>query len=236
MIWPDESSVLAFQGVVLFVLAAFIAGVVVSARPERRAWAALGATVGTLVWLGLTGGLVLVGYWDPAVPFPRAAPYLIGSFAMALTVGFSPLGRQLARGVPVFWLVGFQAFRLPLELVLHAWGNQGTVPVDITLLGENFDIVVGIAALVVAPLASRHRWLVWGFQILGLAMLLNILRIVALNTPGSPLYAVSEEPPLLLAAYLPMTWIVSVCVAGAFAGHFVLLRWLLTPESVKTDR
>lgn len=226
MVWPDPVSMAAFQGVVLLVIAAFVAGVVVSSAPQRRLRNGALALVGVLCWLALTGGVTLSGIYAVSEPFPRLVPYVLASFSMTFILAFSPLGKQLATGVPVFWLVAFQAFRLPLELVLHAWGEQGTVPVDITLYGQNFDIAVGVMALVVAPVASRARWLVWVFEVVGLAMLANIVRIVALNTPGSPVYSPHGQPDLLLAAYVPTTWIVSICVLGAIAGHLVLLRWL----------
>jgi hypothetical protein len=32
---------------------------------------------------------------------------------------------------------------------------------------------------------------------------------------------------LLLPMYLPFTWIIPICVAGALFGHVVVLRWAL---------
>ena len=58
--------------------------------------------------------------------------------------------RASSSGLPIAALVGVQAFRLPLELVLARWKNQGVIPVQMTFEGHNFDIVTGVLALVTA--------------------------------------------------------------------------------------
>jgi uncharacterized membrane protein YeaQ/YmgE (transglycosylase-associated protein family) len=228
MVWPDPVSIAVFVLIVVLCLVGFVAGVVASSSAERRLRNGLMATVAVVAWAGATGAYVGAGFVPAEQPFPGVVPLLVASLVMSVSVALSPLGKQLAVGVSLFWIVGIQAFRLPLELVLHAWGEQGTIPVALTLMGQNYDIVVGVLALVVAPLARRHRWLVWVFEVVGLLMLVNILRIVFLNTPGTPFFVDHGQVPLVLAAYLPMAWIVTVCVAGAITGHLVLLRALLT--------
>ena len=71
-------------------------------------------------------------------------------------VALSPLGARLAT-LPLGALVAFQAFRLPLELVLHTWAAQGTIPEAMTWSGQNWDIVSGVVALAIAPWAGRSR-------------------------------------------------------------------------------
>ena len=68
--------------------------------------------------------------------------------------------------------------------------------------------------------------LLWAFEGLGLALLINVARIAATSAP-TPLRLFENDPPGLLAYHAPYSWIVSVCVAGAFAGHVVLARTLL---------
>ena len=52
---------------------------------------------------------------------PFGPLFLVGTISMAAAVGFTRLGSNMANGLPRAWLVGFQSFRLPLELVLHDW-------------------------------------------------------------------------------------------------------------------
>jgi len=226
MHWPTTTSLIVFVGIVGFVIVGVIAAFVISAQPGRKVRDGAITTVVLLAWLALTGGISASGVFHVPEPFPRMAPYALTCLVAAFALGLSPLGRRLADGVPIGLLVGFHGFRFPLELVLHSWADQGTIPADLAFDGQNFDIVPGVLALLVAPFAKRVPWLVLIFEVLGAAMLLNILRIVGRNVPGSPLFFEHGEPPLLLPAYVPTTWIVSFCVMFAVAGHVVIGVWL----------
>jgi len=144
-----------------------------------------------------------------------------------ISVGFgsSTVGGWLAAGVPITWLVAFQGFRLPLELILHAWAHQGTIPSTMTWTGQNWDIVSGGAALLAAPLARRHRVAAWCANVIGMALLLNVVRVAVLSSPIS--FGWQITPPLLLAFHLPYALILPVCIGGAAMGHVVLTRALL---------
>jgi NAD-dependent SIR2 family protein deacetylase len=50
---------------------------------------------------------------------------------------------------------------------------------------------------------------------------------IALRSLPGPLRTYTNEPRLLLPMYLPFTWIIPICVAGALFGHVVVLRWAL---------
>lgn len=155
---------------------------------------------------------------------PRLMLFLGACNLAGVLLALSPVGEWLAR-LPLFWLVGFQGFRLPLELVLHTWANSNTIPRTMTWDGANFDIISGVVALVAAPLAGKHRGVAWAANIIGLVLLLNVGRVAVMSSPLP--FAWKVEPPLLLGLYLPYAWIVPVCVAGALAGHIVLTRALL---------
>lgn len=144
---------------------------------------------------------------------------------ISLAAALSPFGRRFATTLPLAALVGFQSFRLPLELILHEWAQQGTIPVSMTWNGSNFDIVSGMVALAAAPFAGRHRVIAWIANLVGLALLLNVMRVAVLSSPLP--FAWGVEPPLQLAAYLPYVLIAPVCVGGALFGHVVLTRALL---------
>jgi hypothetical protein len=221
---PSLGSALAF----VFVLA-LVAGAFVFAMAKAfgsRGW--LIGAASAIAWLAITGAYVLGG-------LTRAgAPGLVGFFLLsngaAIAFALSPIGARVLESVPLTALAGFQLFRLPLELVLHSWGEQGTMPVQMTFEGDNFDIVTGIAALLVVATAlvtkrEAPRWMLFAFNALGTALLIAVMVIVVRSSP-LPLKAY-EGPPILLALHLPYAWIAPVCVAGALAGHLMLWRALL---------
>lgn len=222
---PGVGSTVAFVAIVALVIGLFVAGL-------ARVWSTRGLVLGlgaSVLWVGLTGAYVASG--APA----SGTPGLIGFFASinvgAIALAFSPVGTKLIEGLPLWTLVAFQGFRLPLELVLHDWGDRGTVPVQMTFEGHNFDIVTGVSALAVAGfvLATRRReaprWMLWGFNVIGTALLAAVVAIVLLSSP-LPIKSY-EGPPILLALHLPYAWIGPVCVAGALAGHLMLWRGLV---------
>lgn len=186
-------------------------------------WFALIATV-YFVWLALLAALVASGRM-PSLPL-MGFPVFFGSvLIVSFAAGLSPLGRRLAETTPLVALVGFQAFRLPLELVLHSWSGQGTIPTTMTWTGQNWDIISGIIALVAAPFAHRSRTAAWAANLIGSVLLLNVIRVAILSSPFP--FGWGQQPPLLLALHLPYMLIGPVCVGGALIGHLVLTRKLL---------
>jgi len=223
----NAPSLAAFAGILVAVVAALLWAV-------RRAYGtakATGVAAGVLgLWLGLLSLLVATGALT-RLPL-RGLPQFFGSVLLMWTfAALSPLGRRLAATIPLTALVAFQVFRLPLELVLHSWAAQGTIPGTMTWTGQNWDIVSGITALVCAPFAARHRIAARIANIVGFAFLINVMRVAVLSSP-LPL-GWGQQPPLLLAFHLPYALIVPVCVGGALFGHIVLTRALWTNPSAQ---
>ncbi|MCA9607027.1 MAG: hypothetical protein KC619_15585 [Myxococcales bacterium] len=229
---PSTGSTVAFALVIVLVVGPFVVGV---ARAYGSRRAGTYALLGALVWMALTGAWVAAGL--PA----RGAPGLMGFFAIAnvgaIALAFSPVGTRLIEGVPLWTLAAFQGFRLPLELVLHAWSSEGVVPVQMTFEGHNFDIVTGTLGLLVAVVALVRRrdlprpWLLT-FNAIGSALLLAVIVIVLLSSP-LPIKRY-EGPPILLGLHLPYAWIAPVCVAGALSAHLMLWRALLRPAAQRS--
>ena len=216
----SPGSLLAFAAILVAVLYALLLAFHHAYRSFK-----VTALVGTLlgVWLGLLSALVASGRMT-SLPL-NGLPFFFGPVIVIWTgLALSPVGARLAATVPLAALVGFQAFRLPLELVLHAWVEQGVIPGTMTWTGQNWDIVSGVTALVAAPLASRHRWAARTANIVGLALLLNVMRVAILSTPLP--FGWDVQPRLLLAFHLPYALIGPVCVGGALFGHLVLTRAL----------
>ena len=223
-------SVLAFLLICGFVVAALLRGVWRSAQVEGYAPLArtMGVAVGVIAWLGLLARLVASG-WVAAMP-ERLLIFGPGILLVSALVGFSRIGDWLARPVSIPWLLAFQGFRLPLELVLHSWVKQGTIPETMTWTGSNWDVISGIVALGLAPLCRNSRAAAWTGNIIGFALLLNVGRVAVLSGPVAFGWA-DVTPKMLLPFYLPYALILPVCVGGALIGHIVLTRALLRPQS-----
>jgi len=190
------------------------------------------AVAGLVVWIALTGTLAASGAlarFD--VTPPPMALLIVAVLGGGVLVGLSPAGGALAAAVPLSTLVGLQAFRLPLELVMHHAGERGIMPPELSYGGYNFDIVTGASALVLA-LALRAglavpRAIVWAWNLWGLWCLAVIAAIAVATSPM--VRAFGDDPRHLntWVLYLPYVWLPAVLVVVALAGHVVVTRALL---------
>jgi hypothetical protein len=186
--------------------------------------------------LALSTGLSASGILRTASFPPPLLLFMGSALGISVAAAFSPLGTRLMQGSSIAALVGFQAFRLPLELVLHRWHEEGVLPVQMTFSGHNFDIVTGALALGVLGVLLRDgeqaarapglaRRAVWVFNVVG-SLLLLAVGVIAVTSSPVPFRQYLNDPPVLLAYHVPYGLIVHVCVAGALFGHLLVYRWL----------
>lgn len=222
-------SQVVFLVIVGGVIASFLTGVSVAygGHPSSARRVTGMTALGLTGWLGLVVLAVGSG-WIARLPLGGFPVFFGGVLVVSAGVALSPLGARLAT-LPLGALVAFQTFRLPLELVLHTWAAQGTIPETMTWSGQNWDIVSGVVALAIAPWAGRSRALAWTANLVGAGLLLNVMRVAAMSSPVP--FGWGVTPPLLLAWYLPYALVGPVCVGGALAGHIVLTRALLGKPS-----
>ena len=215
----SPATLIVFITIIIWNLSIFFLGTYVAAKDQ------LLKTFGMVfTWLGACALVVSSGLLI-AQPMPLVPIFFLFINGTVIAFSMSSLGRNLALGLPLQALVAFQIFRLPLELVLHAWSDQGTIPKTMTWTGQNFDIASGIIAIMLAPFSSRSKIAAWTANLLGIALLLNVIRVAILSSPLP--FSWEVTPPLQLIFYFPYFLIVPVCIGGALAGHILLTRALI---------
>jgi hypothetical protein len=224
--------VLAFLVLPAVMAIVFVWGTAVAWRRTGQAAAAGGATVRaaslTLIWMGVTLALADRGTfrnWD-AMP-PPFALLVAAILALGVSIAFSPFGARLAIGLPLWTLVGAQAFRLPLEIAMHALVGRGIMPEQMSYSGRNFDVLTGASAIVVAGLVAAGiggRRLVMAWNIAGMLLLVNIVVVAILSTPRFALFG--PDRLNVFVFYPPFVWLPAVLVLAALAGHLVIFRAL----------
>ena len=177
----------------------------------------------TVTWMAADSGILLQFDATPP-PFALLVLAIVG---LAMTIAFTPYGTRLVLGLPLWTLIAIQGFRLPLELAMHGMYDRGIMPVQMSYSGRNFDIVSGITAIVVAWLvatarAGRRVALAW--NVLGLALLLNIVGVAILSTPGFQFFG--SDKLNVFVMYPPFVWLPAVMVLAALAGHLLIFRAL----------
>jgi hypothetical protein len=201
-------------------------------RAVRRPWT-IGTSVAAGVWMGLTWAAAETGHLsrlDLMPPPFMALPVAV--LVLSLLASFSRFGTRLIDGLPLAWIIGVQAFRFPLELMMHRAYDEGVMPMQMSYSGWNFDIVTGLTALPVAWALSRGiggRGLVIAWNALGTLLLVNIVVIAVVSTP-----IIGWFGPTLVNTFVmfpPFVWLPAVMVTTAFVGHLLVWRAVLRKTS-----
>jgi hypothetical protein len=181
-----------------------------------------------VAWAGLT---LLIAERGMLARFDARPPplmlLLVPTLGGAVVLACSRFGERLLLGLPLWALVGSQAFRLPLELVMHQAALSGTMPVEMSFSGYNFDIVSGASALLLG-MALALGWagpraaLIWNLG--GLLLLGNIIVIAIAATPV--FQAFGPEHLNVWITQAPYVLLPTVLVMAALFGHVLVFRKL----------
>jgi small-conductance mechanosensitive channel len=230
---PTHPAVLAFVVIPLGLFVALLWGTHTASRrlnedDSTRRRVMLITAVGAAVWMTATWRVAETGVlrlWSATPPpFALLVVAILGVTAALACTGY---GRRLARGLPLWMLIGIQGFRLPLELAMHALYERGVMPEQMSYSGRNFDILTGISALIVAWLvfldrAGRRVVLTW--NVLGLVLVINVVTVGILSTPPFRLFG--DDRLNVFITYPPFIWLPAVMVLAALAGHVIIFRAL----------
>jgi hypothetical protein len=206
---------------ILVVLAAAV--VTMRSLTGRARLLMIGLLVVWLAYAGTLGVTGVAGHYDqvpPGLVF-LVVPVVAALLALTLT---SP-GSYLARHIPLRLLIGFQVFRVGVELSLHHLSSLGLAPRIMTLEGGNIEIVVALTAPVAAWLATgpTGRRIAWAWNLVGLASLGNVVVRAVLSAPG-PLQLIHAEVPDMAILLYPFTFIPGFMAPLALALHILAFR------------
>jgi hypothetical protein len=234
---PGLSVAMSFVALLVAMVAAAsqaLVGVRLGEEPLAIRKRLVAGIVLTDLWLLGTAALALTGVLArfEARPPPLG---LLGVVAVggAVALGFSPVGTRLSK-LPLVALVAFQAFRLPLELVMHSAASAGVMPVQMSYSGSNYDILTGLTALLLTPLLWRGvvpRFVIFAWNALGVGLLLNIISIAVRSMPFIAAYGIDPAHLNTWVAYFPFVWLPAILVPAAVLGHVVLTRKLLAERA-----
>lgn len=218
----------------VFLLVVILAGVIfLHALPEPKKITA--SVLG--FWVLMQSGLAFSGFYQDTQSFPpRMGLAILPAILLIAGLFIHPKGRTYLSSLNLKTLLLLHALRIPVEWCLFDLFHQGYVPQIMTFEGRNFDIVSGILALVLWLWQFRNggisRSIQIAFNVLGLALLLNIMVLGILSTPTEFQQFGFEQPNEAVLVY-PFVLLPALVVPLVLLSHLTAL-WRLFRADRKT--
>ena len=184
-----------------------------------------------LAWLGIMGYCAGKDFFTDFSTFPPKfmVAILVPLITMIALVSVKR-SREVLLNFPVRNIVGFQSFRIVMEIILWLIFIYQIIPEQMTFEGRNWDVLVGLTAPVVVWMVFKKRLVgnkfLIAWNIFGILLLTNIVITALLSTP-LPIRYFMNEPANTMIVYYPMVWLPSFVVPMAYFGHIVSLAQCL---------
>ena len=183
-----------------------------------------------IAWLLLLGILSIRGFFTNFSQLPpRLSFALLIPLPLVLLFTRSRAGKQFLHHIQPQWLIYLQSFRILVEIAIWLLVRNGSLPVQMSFEGRNFDMLTGLLAFPVGyycfvkkswpPVAARL------YNIAGLVLLLNIVAISTLSMP-TPLRVFHNQPDSSLLTMFPFIYLPGLLVPLAYTLHILSLRQL----------
>ncbi|WP_018477864.1 hypothetical protein [Pontibacter roseus] len=200
--------------------------------PDRKARRRnLMVAVVLLIWIGIASALAISGILSDfaSIP-PKFAIVIVAPLVSVVLLMRWPVFKNFLAHVPDSWLCYIQVFRVPVELFLWLLFLDNLIPVQMTFEGRNWDVLTGLTA----PLAAyvcfgqgrKRRQLALIWNLVGMALLLNIISVAMLSTP-SPFRMFFNEPANTIVATFPTVLLPALLVPIAYTMHLFSIQKIL---------
>ncbi len=128
------------------------------------------------------------------------------------------------------YLLGIHIIRIPVELCLYQLFLKGQIPEIMTFTGWNFDILIGLSAVVILIYQyvkkknlARQYFLFW--NVIGL-LFLSVIVIIAILSSPLPIQQFAFEQPNIALLEFPYSFLPTCIVPIVLISHFLLIKHL----------
>ncbi|MEP6786963.1 MAG: hypothetical protein ABJB40_00930 [Acidobacteriota bacterium] len=187
------------------------------------------------LWIIFQAILAVGGFYQDETSLPPKL-FLFGVLpALLLIISYFTFFRSsFVERLPLRLLTLVHVVRIPVELVLLWLFFGGMVPQVMTFEGWNFDIASGFLAIIIYFVAFRgsltNRTLLFGFNVLGLVFLANIVSIALLSLQ-SPMQQMAFDKPNRAVLFFPYVWLPTIVVPIVLLSHLAAL-WKLAKGKI----
>lgn len=178
-----------------------------------------------LIWLPFVGVTAYYSFFENTNIFP---PRFIIIFAGIITMIFY-LYKHLKQATfnPGYALL-IHVLRLPVEIGLEQLYQKGLIPQLMTYHGWNFDILIGITAILLWILYTLNKIqlnskLMVAWNIAGMINLCNIVTLATLSSP-LPIQLLAFNQPNIAVLQFPYIFLPACIVPIVFLTHLLSIR------------
>ncbi|HEY3252196.1 MAG TPA: hypothetical protein VGK25_13890 [Ignavibacteria bacterium] len=187
--------------------------------------------ISIIAWLIITSVIAFIGtLLDFNTTPPKMMVIIIPAVLALIYLCNSERVNNILKVMPAGWLIYVQSFRILVEVFLWLMYKNGSIPVQMTFEGLNYDILIGLSAPIIAYYSfNEKKWpkivpLLWNFA--GSLLLANIVIISFLSAP-MPFRQFFNEPANTLPAYFPFVWLPAFIVPFAFLIHILSIKQIM---------
>ncbi|PWJ57937.1 hypothetical protein CLV98_105117 [Dyadobacter jejuensis] len=182
---------------------------------------------GSLLWILIIGGPAYYGIFQDTITMPP--PFLWILIAVPL-LGYSAYRFLRLTQTNFTYLLGLHGLRLPIELVLFQLFLQGHIPQLMTFEGWNYDIFMGVTAMILLGYARVLKrptppllLLIW--NTFGIVFLTIIVIIAILSSP-LPFQQLAFDQPNVALSQFPYIYLPAYIVPLVYLAHLLEIRRL----------
>jgi len=187
---------------------------------------------GMVCWLLILVVLATMGFYGrfDILP-PRIFVFAIfPALLLFISLLFSKNFQAILQHLPPHGLIRVQSFRIVMEIMLWLGCVGQFIPFQMTFLGFNMDIIVGLTAVIAAKVfVTNQRLLVFEsiiWNLFGIFLLISVVFVATISTPA-PFQIFKNMPDSSFLATPIFIWIPGFIVPYAIALHLYSVRQVL---------
>jgi hypothetical protein len=183
------------------------------------------------MWITLQSVLAIGGFYKNAIETPQVLFIGVGlPILFVISMLFTGFGKRFIDSLDLKKLTFFHIVRIPVEFLILWLFIENQVPELMTFEGQNFDIISGITAPIIAFWAFRegkvNKKLLLAWNLICLGLLFNIVITAILSAP-LPFQKLAFEQPNVGVLKFAANLLPSFIVPLVFFGHLAAIRRLL---------
>lgn len=175
-----------------------------------------------IVWQIIVG---ILAYLRVFMDSPILFPFVILATFLFLIYGIRAV---TIKHITTNYLLANHVLRIPVELILYQLYLEGVIPKLMTYEGYNFDIVIGISALIILgyQLLTNRKLkptFIWLWNIIGIVFLLFIVTLAILSSP-LPIQQLAFDQPNVALLMFTYCFLPTCVVPIVLLSHLLWLK------------